>query len=112
MRCSRSSRASHQGFTLYLYSTALLIYFAFICLCAHAYLLARWTLNPNLEDLKTNSQTYDNSAMRVWVAEECMRAIAENEPKVEQKATALTRAVVVLILDALLLSISAASTIA
>src|SRR4051812_18505388 len=66
--------------TLVAYGMAAIAFLLLICACARAFLVAGWVVNPDLTTLETNSQTYEDEEMRLWVAQECARAFKENEP--------------------------------
>jgi hypothetical protein len=97
--------------TLYVYGAAALAFFVLICASARAFLVAEWVINPDLVTLETNSQTYENAEMRLWVAQECARAFRQNEPQLRKKNAAVTAAILLLVVEALLLSVATGLTL-
>jgi O-antigen ligase len=90
-----------------LYGLAMGTYAVLLVFAALAYLQASWDTAPRLEALRTNSASYEEDAMRVWVANECLTAIALNEPRFRQKTLWISISIVLLVVEVFLLSLAA-----
>jgi hypothetical protein len=95
--------------TSVLYSAGVILYLFLVAANTLAYMTSGWRFDPDLEDLKFNSERYDEVRVRMWVASECVRAIQVNEPRINRKAEWVGRAIALLGGEVLLLSLAAAS---
>lgn len=85
-----------------------IVAFVFLLLfSAFAYRAREWSLRPDPEVLQERSAIYDEAAVRFWVAAECVRSITENRSLLNRKANHVSVAIVLLALDAVLLSVAA-----
>lgn len=66
-----------------------------------------WDLRPDLNVLKSHAAQYDEATVKTWVAQECLRAVATNAPKLEKKGESVGYALVGLVAVALLLAAAA-----
>ena len=76
-----------------------------------AYQVGEWSVRPNVQDLRDNSTQYDEAPMKWWVAEERTRSVTENEGKLATKAHFVTASIVLLPVEAILLTLAAVSNL-
>lgn len=65
---------------------AAILYLALGVFVFLAYRVRSFSLRPDLEDLMANCGIYDDTAMRSWVAKECLKSIDANEKPLSRKA--------------------------
>jgi hypothetical protein len=94
-----------------LYAVALAVYLGLIVAAGLAYRVAGWSYRPDLETLKAATQKYREDEIRMWAANECVRSIEVNEPRLKRKAGWVTVALALLAVDATLLSVAALFTL-
>lgn len=94
-----------------LYAAALIVYIALLVATSRAYGVSGWSFRPGLETLEGHCKTRQDVEVRQWAAEECVRSITANEPRLRLKATYAKAALLLLAVDAVLLSIAALATL-
>ena len=103
--------ANHPKLATILYMAALVVYVVLVLFSALAYRVAGWSLRPDLPTLEGHSKERSEDAVRTWAAEECVRSIAINEPRLRRKGRYVTSALALLAVDAILLSAAALATL-
>jgi hypothetical protein len=94
-----------------LYSVALIVYIALLVVTSRAYGVSGWSFRPDLATLEGHSKTRPEDDVRLWAAEECVRSITANEPRLRLKATYAKTALILLAVDAVVLSVAALATL-
>ena len=69
--------------------------------------VGRWDHRPDLHLLEEYAKTKSEDVVRLWVAQECARAVRDNAPKITTKASNVAAAWLGLIVVGLLLVVSA-----
>jgi hypothetical protein len=95
-----------------LYALALAVYVGLVLAALMAYRVAGWSYRPDLDTLRANSERYAEYEVRLWAADECRRSINHNTPLLDRKAGWVKMALVLLAVDAVLLSAAALATLA
>ena len=90
-----------------LYGLAFVLYLAMIGLVVFASRIEDWSVRPDLATLYDHAKKYDEQTVLNWVAEECSRSVALNEPKLRRKALFVDLFLGVLVLVAVSLSAAA-----
>jgi hypothetical protein len=90
-----------------LYLIGVVVYGALMFFVYRAYQVAKWSLRPDLDALKTYSAEYPDRTMRAWVANECIQSVKTNEPRLKAKTSRIAWALRLLALDALILAFAA-----
>lgn len=91
---------------------ACLIYLFLLRFLYVAYQVGDWDMRPHIDDLQTNCAEYDEEQMQEWVADECAVSLKHNTPLLERKAEYVNRALLMFPIEALLLVIAGAITLA
>jgi hypothetical protein len=99
----------HPRPALWLYVAALGTYVVLLVVGAFAYGISRWSQRPEPGTLQTVSAVYDDESVRFWVAAECVRSLEANRAALGRKAFLTSAAIVLLAIDAGLLSLAVAS---
>lgn len=95
---------------VWLYGAAVVLYVPLIAFSFLAYVGAKWSRRPRLDQLAQKAVEHDEPTIRRWVAESITRSIEQNEPPLTRKGQWVTAAIVVLGLESFLLA--AASVVA
>jgi hypothetical protein len=90
-----------------LYLVAIGVYVVLLVFVYLAYQVTNFSLRPDLDTLRTHSGTYEDRTMRAWVANECLKSIATNEPRLKTKTWRIAWALRLLAIDAFLLALAA-----
>jgi hypothetical protein len=91
--------------------------YVFLSICLlNAYYISDWSVRPHLPILQSHctgqdSQTQDSPTMQEWVADEYLRSIESNKPRIEQKAQWCNKALMALAIEAGLIVITGFVTI-
>ena len=79
-----------------------------VAVAARAYAVATWYRRPDLELLRRHLDVYDSSTMTVWVADEIVRALQENERLINIKSRRVQWAIVLATLTVVMVGVTAA----
>jgi disulfide bond formation protein DsbB len=101
------SKANRPPAAIGLYAAALVVYALLLGAVFFAYQVRGWSLRPDLETLKENSEKFSEDVMHAWVARESLLSIAANTPRLKRKSIFTRLALGLLALDALLLAVAA-----
>lgn len=97
---------AHPRAAVWLYVAALGIYILLLAMAALAYSVSEWSLRPEPETLRQYSEVYNDPEVRFWVARECVLSIEANRRRLGRKASLVAMAIVLLAIDATLLSVA------
>jgi len=90
---------------------AILVYAVLAVFLLKAYRVRDWSLRPNLPTLQAHCAEYTEDGMQEWVADECVRSIEVNKPKIVQKGEWLNNALFALAAEAGLIALAGAITL-
>lgn len=93
-----------KAIVLALLGLSLGVYLALVLCLFVAYRVSEWSLRPDLHTLQADYEHYDDAVMREWIADECIRSIVANEPRIANKARWLYWALIALAFEALMLA--------
>jgi hypothetical protein len=102
---------NHPKLATIAYGVALAIYLALVVVAGLAYRVASWNFRPDLTTLEKHSQSRSESDVRMWAAQECVRSIDKNEPRLKRKGRYVKLALSLLAMDAAVLSVAALATL-
>ena len=94
-----------------LYIAALVVYLWLVVTAGLAYRVAGWSLRPDLDVLAEHSASRSEATVRMWAAQECVRSIETNEPRLRRKSNYVKLTLWLLAADAALLSLAAVATL-
>jgi hypothetical protein len=103
--------ADHPTIATILYIAAVIVYLWLVLAATLAYRVAGWSYRPDLGTLRGHSRSRAEDDVRMWAAEECVRSIDTNEPRLRRKANYVTLTLGLLAADAILLSLAAIATL-
>jgi len=83
-----------------------LVYIFLIFFSIRAYRFLTWDMRPNLEKLQEYSLTYNDLAMRYWVARECVTSYRINENNLSAKTSDARKAMYLLVIETILLVVA------
>ena len=89
------------------YSTIFLFVIG-VGVAALAYAVAIWYRRPNLQLLREHLAVYDSATMALWVADEIVRALDENERLIDVKAGRVQWAIALAAATAVMVGVTAA----
>ena len=92
----------------YLVYSTIFLFMIGVAVSAHAYGVATWYRRPNLKLLREHLSVYDGSAMALWVADEIVRALDENERLIDVKAGRVQWAIALAAATAVMVGVTAA----
>jgi hypothetical protein len=99
------------GLSYFFLGTGVLAYIVAVWWSVNGYVMKPWSLRPDLSTLKSHCNECDNTAMRFWVGDECIRSIDQNSMQIASKAKAGAIAFTALPVQALLLAAAAVSSL-
>jgi hypothetical protein len=90
-----------------LYGIGLVIYLGMIGSAVFASRVSKWDFRPDLDTLAGHAKTESEATVKNWVAQECVRSITSNAPKLTKKSLYVDLSLVGLVLVTLCLSAAA-----
>lgn len=81
-------------------------YITLIAFALRAYRFRKWDFRPNLKTLGEHCMKYNDSTMRQWVAQECLRSYTDNEKKLSCKTSDGRKAMWLLAIETTLLIVA------
>jgi hypothetical protein len=86
---------------------AFVIYTAVIISTLRAYQLRNYSYRPDMSTLQLHTHALADDALRLWVAQECVLSLNENDTLITQKSADLARAIRLFPFQVLLLTAAA-----
>ena len=86
---------------------AAMMYFGF-----QAYVMRPFSMRPDLDTLKQHCEDQDNPTMRMWVGDECITSMKDNEDRIKEKTCSAKLAIAFLAVEVVLLAAAVVSTLA
>ena len=87
-----------------LYIVGFVLYLLMVTAAVFASRVTDWDLRPDLDKLESYTRSQNEATVKMWAAQECVRAVSYNGPQLDRKAIFVDLALVGLVLVAVSLS--------